>query len=188
MRQKEKVTLLQRNKLQLLTVFFFNLYKKNSALHNYVNSASTAMPNPHHSQQNGDNNKRDNGLGRLTVMEQSGQTDAQRRELRQSLRTLHNKMQDMAEELEDVSSSSFATLRQDNNQLWNQVRYTREAVLDGDNLDVLANRAARQVDKLIEVSFALDGNQCLFRCHQSGQVVGNCCTEIYITVPFASFR
>jgi hypothetical protein len=41
---------------------------------------------------------------------------------------------------------------------------------------------------LIEVSFALDGNQCLFRCHQSGQVVGNCCTEITSMVPFASFR
>jgi hypothetical protein len=126
------------------------------------------MPHHHHQQQqqeeqehqqhqqkrhSGGKQRADHVSGRLPVMEDSGQTDAERRELRQNLRTLHKKMQDMAEELEDVSSSSFAKLRQDNNQLWNQVRYTREAVLDGDNLDVLANRAARQVDKLIEVRF-----------------------------------
>ena len=88
---------------------------------------------------------------RLAVMESSGQTDAQRRNLRQSLRTLHKTIKGKAEELEDATSSSFATMRNQNNSLWDQVRYTREAVLDGDNLDFLATRAARQVDKLVEV-------------------------------------
>ncbi|KAI2503113.1 Nse4 C-terminal [Fragilaria crotonensis] len=88
---------------------------------------------------------------RLSVMENSGQTDAQRRELRQSLRELNKKIQDNADELADATSSKFEKMRHKNNILWDQVRYTREAVLDGDNLDFLATRAARQVDKLVEV-------------------------------------
>ncbi|KAI2503128.1 Nse4 C-terminal [Fragilaria crotonensis] len=87
---------------------------------------------------------------RLSVMENSGQTDAQRRELRQSLRELNKKIQDNADELADATSSKFEKMRHKNNILWDQVRYTREAVLDGDNLDFLATRAARQVDKLVE--------------------------------------
>ena len=98
---------------------------------------------------------------RLAVMESSGQTDAQRRNLRQSLRTLHKTIKGKAEELEDATSSSFATMRNQNNSLWDQVRYTREAVLDGDNLDFLATRAARQVDKLVEVRISCCPRVCL---------------------------
>jgi hypothetical protein len=36
--------------------------------------------------------------------------------------------------------------------LFDRVRYTREAVLDGENLIVIANKAAKQVDRLIQVS------------------------------------
>ena len=88
---------------------------------------------------------------RLSVMENSGQTDAQRRELRHSQRLLNKTIQENADELADATSSQFAKMRHKNNVLWDQVRYTREAVLDGDNLDFLATRAARQVDKLVEV-------------------------------------
>ena len=89
---------------------------------------------------------------RMKVMENSGQTDAERRSLRQSLRNLHKDIQNKADELEDANSEAFTNMRSKSNALWNQVKYTREAVLDGDNLEFLATRAARQVDKLVEVS------------------------------------
>jgi hypothetical protein len=38
-----------------------------------------------------------------------------------------------------------------NNELFDNVRFTREAVLDGENLIVIANKAAKQVDRLIQV-------------------------------------
>lgn len=88
---------------------------------------------------------------RMKVMENSGQTDAERRSLRQSLRNLHKDIQNKADELEDANSEAFTNMRSKSNALWNQVKYTREAVLDGDNLEFLATRAARQVDKLVEV-------------------------------------
>ena len=89
---------------------------------------------------------------RMKVMENSGQTDAERRSLRQSLRNLNKDIQNKADELEDANSEAFTNMRSKSNALWNQVKYTREAVLDGDNLEFLATRAARQVDKLVEVS------------------------------------
>jgi hypothetical protein len=85
-------------------------------------------------------------------MEDSGQTDGQRRELRRHLRVLNKTISDKADELEDAKSDSFAQIRSVGNELWKQVRFTREAVLDGENLDSIATRAARQVDKLVEVS------------------------------------
>ena len=88
----------------------------------------------------------------MKVMENSGQTDAERRSLRQSLRNLNKDIQNKADELEDANSEAFTNMRSKSNALWNQVKYTREAVLDGDNLEFLATRAARQVDKLVEVS------------------------------------
>lgn len=89
---------------------------------------------------------------KVAVMENSGQTDAQRRELRQNLRSLHKVIQENSDELADATSKTFDGMRFKTNALWSQVRYTREAVLDGDNLDFLATRAARQVDRLVEVS------------------------------------
>lgn len=90
------------------------------------------------------------------VMTQSGQTEIERRVLRQKQRKLFDKMTDAAldvgEQMADVNSEAFQTVREENNDLWNKVRFTREAVLDGDNVDVISSRAARQVDQLISVS------------------------------------
>ena len=46
---------------------------------------------------------------------------------------------------------AFETIQDHNNELWNNVKYTPEAVLDGENIDLMAQRAARQVDKLVQV-------------------------------------
>jgi len=92
---------------------------------------------------------------RTKVMSESNQTDADRRALRHNQRELHKKMTnqstDLAERMADVQSDAFEKIRGENNKLWNLVRYTREAVLDGDNVNVISSRAARQVDKLISV-------------------------------------
>eukprot|EP00545_Synedropsis_sp_CCMP1620_P011643 CAMPEP_0119007946 /NCGR_PEP_ID=MMETSP1176-20130426/3352_1 /TAXON_ID=265551 /ORGANISM="Synedropsis recta cf, Strain CCMP1620" /LENGTH=367 /DNA_ID=CAMNT_0006960183 /DNA_START=46 /DNA_END=1149 /DNA_ORIENTATION=+ len=88
---------------------------------------------------------------KLQVMEHSDQTDAERRDLRRALRNLQTTIVAQADALEDAKSDSFAKIRNETNGLWKQVRYTREAVLDGENLETIATRAARQVDKLVEV-------------------------------------
>ena len=91
------------------------------------------------------------------VMSASNQTDTQRRNLRRSQRQLYHKMTDTTqtinEKMGDVDSHVFETVREENNILWDKVRYTREAVLDGENVDLISGRAARQVDKLISVSY-----------------------------------
>jgi hypothetical protein len=79
------------------------------------------------------------------LMEESELTDDQRRKLRKKQRGLQKEMADRDDlQLEEA--------RGRNNELFDHVRYTREAVLDGENLIVIANQAAKQVDRLIQVS------------------------------------
>jgi len=88
-------------------------------------------------------------------MSESGQTDAQRRALRVKQRGLKSKIADerseMSEKISDLGSDQFEKVRAENNKLYSDVAYTREAVLDSENMDLIAARAARQVDKLISV-------------------------------------
>ncbi len=95
----------------------------------------------------------------MNVMSQSGQSETQRRELRNNQRQLYQKMTDssldIGDKMCDVDSDHLDKVRSKNNILWEHVRFTREAVLDGDNFDVITNKAARQVDKLISVSIHL---------------------------------
>lgn len=92
-----------------------------------------------------------NQSNKTALMDASGQTDAERRRLRHAQRRLQKEMLDKAEQMEDCSSTTFDEIRNQSNQLFAQVRFTREAVLDGENLDLMAARAARQVDKLMQV-------------------------------------
>jgi hypothetical protein len=82
----------------------------------------------------------------------SGQSDAERRKIRHKQRDLLKRMHEHEDEMENAQNSTFEELRGENNDIWKRVKYTREAVLDGENLDVIAARAARQVDKLVQVS------------------------------------
>lgn len=92
---------------------------------------------------------------KVKVMEESGQTDAQRRSLRRQLRQVQKDIVIDKDDLEDAKSDVFTKVRTQNNELWDQVRYTREAVLDGENLESIATSAARQIDRLVEVSLVL---------------------------------
>ena len=92
---------------------------------------------------------------KFKVMEQSGQSDAERRKLRHDLRALNKNLNTNADELEDATSGKFGEARGDCNELFGRVRYAREAVLDSDNLNLIATRAARQIDRLVEVSYCI---------------------------------
>lgn len=93
---------------------------------------------------------------RSKVMSDSGQTDAERRELRIKQRALKAQIADerseLSEKIKDVASGKFQSTRKENNILYEDVNYTREAVLDSENLQLISQRAARQVDKLMEVA------------------------------------
>lgn len=92
---------------------------------------------------------------RIKVMSESGHTEAQRRALRIQQRDLKaliaDERSDLSEKIADVSSGKFQDVRKMNNKLYEDVAYTREAVLDSENLELISSRAARQVDKLIEI-------------------------------------
>lgn len=93
---------------------------------------------------------------KVKVMEESGQTDEERRALRRAQRKLQHKIvhSEQGAELEDPNADAFEQIRGENNTLFEDVKFTREAVLDGDNLELISRRAARQVDKLVQVSGA----------------------------------
>mmetsp|Transcript_20031 Transcript_20031/g.23067 ORF Transcript_20031/g.23067 Transcript_20031/m.23067 type:complete len:386 (-) Transcript_20031:486-1643(-) len=90
---------------------------------------------------------------RKKVHVMSGQSDAERRILREAQRKLQKTIinSELGDGIENPESKAFETIRDHNNELWNDVKYTREAVLDGENIDLMAQRAARQVDKLVQV-------------------------------------
>jgi len=95
------------------------------------------------------------------LMTQSGQTENDRRILRRKQRELH---QDIAlggggstaangddDEAAGGGEEDIHNLRQQNNELWDDVRYTREAVLDSENVDLIASKAARAAEKIVQV-------------------------------------
>ena len=88
----------------------------------------------------------------MGLMEDSGQTDAERRRLRRAQRSLQKSIVENGEAMENPTDETFGKIRGKNNTLFDKVKYTREAVLDGENLDLIALHAAKQVDSLVQVS------------------------------------
>jgi hypothetical protein len=87
-------------------------------------------------------------------MSNSGQTDTDRRLLRNQQRKLQEDILSGAvapEEEDDDDQPAFQKMRKLNNRLWEQVRYTREAVLDSENVDLIAANAARQAESIVQV-------------------------------------
>lgn len=74
-----------------------------------------------------------------------GLTDEERREIRKSQRELRKVIPDL-----DVHEA-----RTRNNEIHKKVRYIRESVLDADNLDEIAKKAAVKVDQMVQVSLLL---------------------------------
>jgi hypothetical protein len=102
---------------------------------------------------------------KVLIMGESKQTDADRRLLRRKQRELHNDIALGGDAAAAASAGgqigggegggdddSLRRLRALNNELWQDVRYTREAVLDSENVDLIASKAARQAEKIVQVS------------------------------------
>ena len=92
---------------------------------------------------------------KVQIMSESGQTDNDRRLLRNKQRKLQDDIlagvADDSEEDEDDAQPAFQKMRKLNNNLWDQVRYTREAVLDSENVEMIAASAARTAEALVQV-------------------------------------
>ena len=74
-----------------------------------------------------------------------GQTDEERREIRRQQRLLQKEIEDRGEDL------GVTEARDRNNKIFSKVRFVREAVLDGENVNLIATKAAQKVDQLIQV-------------------------------------
>lgn len=85
--------------------------------------------------------------GNVALMGNSGQTDEERRSIRRSQRQLFKEMEERAETL------GVEEARKRNNKIFKSVKFTREAVLDGDNLTLIATKASQKVDRLVQVRF-----------------------------------
>jgi len=102
-----------------------------------------------------DNRRKKKKSKKVKVMGDSGQTNADRRILRRKQRELHQNIATgsgvAAAADEGDEDNEVNRLRDANNELWGDVRFTREAVLDSENVDLIANKAARQAEKLVQV-------------------------------------
>jgi hypothetical protein len=97
---------------------------------------------------------------KFAVFSDSAITDAERREVR-------NKQRHLASTLRSADCQSMEQLeeaRRENNDIFaSSVRYTREAVLDADNVDLITTKYAQQVEKHVQVRSArkLEGKRRL---------------------------
>lgn len=86
----------------------------------------------------------DHDNDRTGVLGESGLTEEDRREVRKAQRQL-------LKDLEEDGTIEVDDARGRNNKIYKKVRYTREAVLDGENLISIAKKASQMVDRLIQV-------------------------------------
>lgn len=90
--------------------------------------------------------------GDVLLMKASGQTEDERRALRLELRNIQRRLVGSeGNDIESVETGAFERFRGENNALFEKVRHTREAVLDGENVEVMTGRASKQVEKLVAI-------------------------------------
>jgi hypothetical protein len=89
-----------------------------------------------------------------------GQTDEERREIRKQQRLLQRDIEERGQDL------LVTEARDRNNKIFSKVRFIREAVLDGENVNLIASKAAQKVDQLIQVRVS-----CLLCCDSSYHVL-----------------
>ena len=77
-------------------------------------------------------------------MQASGQTPAERRNLRMQQNQLRD---NIARSTDDIN---IGKCREQNNHLWDKVRHPREAKLDA--LDLISDKASLQAEKMVRVS------------------------------------
>lgn len=115
---------------------------------------------------------------RPRLMQASGQTNADRRKLRLKQRELKGELIGISD---DVAEEEFNDYRERNNDLWGKVRYTREAGLDGDNVQIIAEKSAMTAETLVTVSILglLFLSDVSFFCAEGGTLILN----FLVTIP-----
>ena len=92
---------------------------------------------------------------RIKVMSSSGQTNAERRDLRQKLRQMHADILSGAaaypEEGDEQSKSAFDCMRTKNNRLWDKVHYHTEAVLEIKNVKAISEHTLRETESIVVI-------------------------------------
>mmetsp|Transcript_30354 Transcript_30354/g.72742 ORF Transcript_30354/g.72742 Transcript_30354/m.72742 type:complete len:532 (+) Transcript_30354:153-1748(+) len=86
-----------------------------------------------------------NSRDEIRVMHESGQTDEERHQIRKAQRLLFSKLVETGDDL------NIDEVRGENNEIFCNVYYPREAILDGTNMNAIAGRAAQKVDRLFKV-------------------------------------
>ena len=118
--------------------------KRSSAAHdeeNIENHAAAIMEEEDHE---ADATERRRKKKKVKIMTHSGLTDADRRQLR-------NQQRKLQEEIISGDPAAQSEARDRNNELWDKVRYTREAVLDSENVDLIAASMARKAEAMVQV-------------------------------------
>ena len=95
------------------------------------------------------------------LFDESGMSEQERRQVRHKQRCLHEKIEhgkvdfnnnnDNDDDDDDDNMKFLSKARDENNQLFDSVRFTREAVLDADNANLIVAKTLNEVDKLREV-------------------------------------
>ena len=89
--------------------------------------------------------------GIIRLGEESGQTAQERQDLRTQLRQLKLKIDTKKEAMEDAMRPDFNQIRREENELFDQIRYPREMVLDGENVELISDRFVKQIDHVVKV-------------------------------------
>lgn len=97
-----------------------------------------------HPEEAEENRRRSSTPLRRSVRVLQGLTDSQRRVIREKQRQVHDHL--VNEDYDDLGE-----VRDENNELFDNVKWTRELVLDADNIDVLATKYAKEVEQNVQV-------------------------------------
>ena len=97
---------------------------------------------------------------KMKMGDDSGLTDEERRLLRRQQRELAKALQDGP--VDDDDGDFVNNVREKNNVLFEKVAYTREAVLDAENVHSIAAKLSKKVDDMIQVRGECNGIICLF--------------------------
>ncbi|CAM9861161.1 unnamed protein product, partial [Phaeothamnion confervicola] len=100
-------------------------------------------------------------------MQDSGQTEEERRQIRREQRDLMERIVENAHEIADINSDTFANLTSENHEIFTKVRYVREAVEDMQNVKGLANNAAKQ-SGAVSVSSSYDSARFIEELRKRG--------------------
>ena len=111
---------------------------------------------------------------KIQIMSNSGQTGAERKALRQQLRQVGEDILSGDAALNgDGEKSAFDNMRSKNNRLWDKVRFTTEAVLESQNLELITTHAAKRANSLVTLP-RYDAIKLAIKLKEKGSVYSKC--------------